>query len=978
MELLGFLAALGSVILWLLLAIVVVLAALLLASLVLLLRRRARRTVQEAAQAAQAPLLERLNALEQRLVRLERREAGFRAGSEPPAGPGQRPVLLPGELPPPAPPAPRPPEPVIPEPVVPVPAGAGPAAATPAAPRTGGWRRLERGIENWTGRLGAAAVVAGVTFLLVHTAFRFDPFQRFLLTLALAAVLAGLAAWLERRRPWRELGQWLGAAAGAIALLGCAAAGGLPGLGLQWIREPAAALGVLLAGILLNLLLAWRARRQALAAFHLVVALLPLAIVPPSAMAITIATLIALVGIALALRRRWDRHLLVVVAASGLHHLLWYVQTDLPFRNESVRPAGLLAALALFGAGALAEHLRRPPRPDPPLTALLAHLTSWSGLTLALLAYPTEASGRALGCGLATAAAVLLGRLARRRQAIRLARSEGLIAQTLALVTLFSLAPLLANGLLLLLAVFAEGLLVLRLLGAQGDPLLRRVARGLALGAGWLFALLGLIPSIAPSTWQNAALLLLGAALASAASIDLQRGPAARPVPQLGWLAGGLVVSAAVQALVHGRLELVALPAVVALLLLARRFPAAGLGPGGAAAGWAVHALAWLSLLAGAPWQAAPLAWRLLPLLLLALALLRLGGGRARQGGLVLLAVDLGLAALLWLGPLNALWPVAAWLLLALLALETSDRVPLVAGRLLVLLGAGFLLLVLLAFAPVILPAEVHLGALRARLLMELLGVAVLLRWWFRRPAEPLASSRLWRRLHPYVLEALLLALLLIGLAELAPGPRGMAWPLLALALLSPPARRLFDPRTAPYSLPFHWLGLLHLALELGERRLAAPTAFEAGDGFALAAIVLQVAYLVRIRRRIDPEPAGFPFGFATLGRFLQGALTRPLLAADDPFLLALALFIGGRFDSSLLTLLWSAQAFLVFVLSAVVRENQLRYVALVALAACLLRLLTVDLASADLGLKGAIFIGVGVLLLAMNAVYNRFRSRFE
>ncbi len=946
------------------------LLALLVVGITLLLRRRGAPARPRAG--LQADIPERLSRLERRFDRLERQLLSGFSQAEEPLTPSTPPASAPATS---SPPALEPPalEPPAPAPLAP---------RQPARPGLSPWRRLERGIENWTGRLGAAAVVAGVSFLVVHTAFRLDPFQRFLLTLGLASVLAGLSVWLEGQRPWRELGQWIRSAAGAIALLGCAAAGGLPGLGLQWVEAPAAALGLLLLGIAVNLLLAWRVRRQALAAFHVVVCLLPLAIVPPSTMALAIASLIALLGMALALRRHWDLHLLVVVVAASLHHLLWYVQTDLPFRNEALRPAGLVWAVVLFGAGALAEHLRRPPRPRPTVPALLAHLTSWTGLSLALLAYPPGAPGRAFGCALAAAAAVLLARRARRRQAAALARSEVLIAQTLALAGLFSLAPLLANGLLLLLAVFAECLLLVRLLDADGDALLRRVARGLVLGAGALLALLGLVPAIAPSAWQNAAVLLVGAALATAAAIDLQRPLASagglRPLPPLGWLAGALVVSASVQGLVNGRLELVALPAVAVLLLLAPRFPAAGLQRGGQTAGWVVHGLAWLSLLSASPWEPGPLAWRLLPLLLLALGLLRGCGGGARQGALVLLAVDLGLAALLWLGPLDALWPVAAWLLLALLALEASDRVPLAAGRTLLLLGAGFLLLVLLAFLPVILPAETLIGPLQARTLVELLGLAVLLRGWFRRTGEPLASSRIWRRLHTYLFEAVLLALLLLGQAELGPGARGLAWPLLALALLSPPARRLFDPRAALYSLPFHWLGLLHLALVQGERRLPTPTGFEAADAMALVAILLQIAYLLLLhRRRLAPE-AVFPFGFRRLGRFWGLAISHPLAAVDYPFLLALALFIGGRFDSTLLTLLWSAQAFLVFVLSAVVRENQLRYAALVALAACLLRLLTVDLASADLGLKGAIFIGVGVLLLGMNAVYNRFRSRFE
>jgi uncharacterized membrane protein len=65
-------------------------------------------------------------------------------------------------------------------------------------------------------------------------------------------------------------------------------------------------------------------------------------------------------------------------------------------------------------------------------------------------------------------------------------------------------------------------------------------------------------------------------------------------------------------------------------------------------------------------------------------------------------------------------------------------------------------------------------------------------------------------------------------------------------------------------------------------------------------------------------------------------------------------------------------------VLSAVLRETSFRTIALVGLGICLLRLMAIDLAQVDLGLRGIVFIGVGLLMLAMNAIYNRFRARFE
>jgi hypothetical protein len=42
------------------------------------------------------------------------------------------------------------------------------------------------------------------------------------------------------------------------------------------------------------------------------------------------------------------------------------------------------------------------------------------------------------------------------------------------------------------------------------------------------------------------------------------------------------------------------------------------------------------------------------------------------------------------------------------------------------------------------------------------------------------------------------------------------------------------------------------------------------------------------------------------------------------------------------------------------------------------MRLLVVDMAEADLGLRGLVFVGVGLLMLAMNALYKRFEDRFR
>ncbi|CAK6696325.1 hypothetical protein I1E95_00755 [Synechococcus sp. CBW1107] len=899
-------------------------------------------------------LLQRLDRLEARLERLE----GLEVRQAPEGG-----LVSAGVRPPRVSPAPPP---VSASPPAPAPSGA--PSRNPSVVK-----RLEQGIENWTGRLGAAAVVAGVTFLLLHSAYRLEPAQRFLLTLLAAAALAGLSLWLARWPSWRELSEWIRSAAGAIALLACAAAGGLPGLGLQWIDQPLPALAILLLGIGLNLLLAWRSRRQALAAAHVVLSLVPLAIVPPSAMALVLAGAIALIGLGLAQQRRWDGELLSVSGAAALHHWFWYAQTDLPFRNEDLRPVGLAAAVVVFGAGVLVVHGQRARSGSFNLLPLLALLTNWMALALALLAYPAGPVGRALSCVLAALLAAGLAHRAGRGGVAWLQRSEQLIAQVLVISALFSLGPLLANGLLLLLAVLLACLVFLRISSTDADSWWPRISWGLSLGFGVVLALVGLIPAIGPNGSQNATILLLGAGAAAATSVDLKRAR-----PSLGWLSGGLVVSAAVQALAGGWMEWLALAALAAMVVLAKRVRAPGVLAGAQAAGVMVHGLAWLNLLLASPWPAGAVSLRLLPLLLLAGLLLKAAArGRARHAAIVLLAVDLGVAAQLLLAPLSPLLPASVWLLLALPLADLAKRSPARRARTLLLVGAGYLLAVLVVWPVWVLPSTAQLGLMLWRWPLEGLGLAVLLRWWRISRQEPLSAYPGWRQLRPCLLEAVLLTLNLILLWELSPAALTLAWAALALLLINRWANRVLEPRGRLYALPISWLGLLQLVFALRSLRLDG-AGWGAGDQLLLGlAVLLQIVFVVVQHRQVPVEAIAVPGAAAGPTALLQRLEGQRLAAIDLPMLAGLALAIYWRFDAGLLTLLWSAQAFLVFCLGAWLRNNPLRHLALAGLGLCLLRLLVIDLARADLGLKGVVFVGVGLLLLAMNALVNRYSDRF-
>lgn len=190
---------------------------------------------------------------------------------------------------------------------------------------------------------------------------------------------------------------------------------------------------------------------------------------------------------------------------------------------------------------------------------------------------------------------------------------------------------------------------------------------------------------------------------------------------------------------------------------------------------------------------------------------------------------------------------------------------------------------------------------------------------------------------------------------------------LLALALLSPQAGQWFDRRLQVWSVIAMWLGIAVLMIPNG----AMPW----------LAISLAIAYVVLSHRWLRLEAAEWPRAPWGLGLLDQLAAavdraTEPMLYY--PLFLAVAVVLVNHFDHSLLTLLWATEAFGIYVPSVILRDGQFRAVALIGLGTCLWRLVAVDMVQADLTTRGVVFVGVGLLMLAMNAIASRFRSRFR
>ncbi|KEF41128.1 MAG: hypothetical protein ER33_13240 [Cyanobium sp. CACIAM 14] len=858
-----------------------------------------------------------------------------------------------------------------------------------AGDQAGRWKRIEGLlVENWSGLLGVLVVVAGVTFVTINAGLRLDAPQRFLLTL-----LAGAALWLPslvwgRRERWRDLTDAMRSGGGALVLFACAAAGGLPRLGLHWIEAPAPALALLAAGVGANLGLAAIARTPTIASLHVAVSLVPLAIGPLGGPPLALATAVALVGYGLPLGHRWDRHRLTVIGVYALFQGTWYLRNGIQLAASDGLAAGAaLAAVLVFGAGLLQLHRRWGVEAQLLPLPLALLLSQWGGIGLALLLYPRAAATRAAALAGAAALALLLALRARRRGPGWLALSDGLVAQTLAMVALLSLAPLIADGPLLTGALQVEVLLFLGI-GERADSVpVRRIGWWLSAVAGLLLALAGGLAALGSGDpqlqLQHGAILTAGAALLVGAQVLLQRRGVPVPLPPLlGWLAGLQIFVAAAVAVPEAWRSSLSLAVMGAFLLAARRWRPPGLLQGVIVAITAGHASTWVLLLAREPWPAPGLLQHLLPLTVLSLLLLRsAAGSRQQRLGLALLGFDAGLGALLLLDPISPLLPGTAWLLLAAASLAVSRQLRGASVRSGLMLALAYLAAYGIAYLLVIAPSLdlVRLGALelRGRWLVELLAIGVFLEGWFLPAGPELARLKAWQLVHPCFLEAALGTLGLIVVGEISAPWRPVAWTVLALALVSPPLVRLFAVRLQVYGVLAYWLAVARLVANLAG---LTPFFLDTGtlQAAGLVAILLQAAFVVASHRWLDlvglRDPGGLPI-LAWIGGRVAEARN---LWLYHPLFLAVAVVLATGYDSSLLTLLWTAEAIGIYLLGVGLREIQFRRLALIGLGVCLLRLLAIDMAQADLGLRGLVFIGVGLLLLGLNAIVHRLRSRFE
>ncbi|MDH5805681.1 MAG: hypothetical protein OEZ54_10935, partial [Gemmatimonadota bacterium] len=769
--------------------------------------------------------------------------------------------------------------------------------------------------------------------------------------------------------------------------------------GLKWIQSMEIALLVLVAGLAVNMALAYVVGVQGFASLHVVLSLIPLALVPQSVTSIVLATAVTGTGLALSLKKSWDVHVAITLAAYLVFHLVWYAGVEVPKPDV----VGLASALVISAAIVGVHLLERDQAVRLRAARLLTHLAAWTAGGIGSILYIEEPWIRSAALAALSIAAFSVSRKAKASSVRWMHLGDVLTAQALAIAAVVSLHTLMFHWMLVPAILLAQAWLFLLVVNNENEEMLVRVGMHLVhafillMFAGTVF----ILPVEDPDLKNQLTVLLFASAGLTTllhADVARKRGHEFDSSSMYGlhshktnwshsWSAvgSGLLACAGIFLQYEGRwLAWSALGATSFMLFVARRAKSPSLGLGALVTVLAGCVLTWIPLLDYHPVEIGrQLGYHFPPLFLAALfTIIWAPTGTTHRfvtnAGSYLLGVHLGISAFTLLQPISPYIPAVMWLCLAVIALEVANRVPLHLIRPAVHAGLGYMTAFAGAYALVILQSDIQIGIVSLREIIEAFALAVAVYWWTYRPKTDLAEDKTWRLINPLFLELGLVFLAIVVTVETPTHWRPAAWVALAWVAAASRAPTKLDTRFTFYSILFYWLSAADLVI------VTSSYVFPTGSwinkpGFTGGiAIALQIFYLALGTKHLDLSRVSFPRALSAFERLTQAMAARRHLWIYYPFFVSTALFLYWRFDATLLTLLWSVEAFIVFALSIVLKESHFRYMAIGALVACLVRLVVFDLSQANLGLRGLVFVGVGLMMLAMNALYNKYKERLS
>jgi hypothetical protein len=852
-------------------------------------------------------------------------------------------------------------------------------------------------LDNWTGILGSVFVVLGVGFLAGYAAIKFSPEVRFALLSVLSAVFA--AGWylLRKREGWSRLGAWFKSISGAVLLFACLGAGNIKGL--KFIDDQSVSVYVLTAGIAVNLLLGAAGRHQGFASFHTVLSIVALFAAPVIPQSFIAAAVISFIGVVMTYREKWELHLIAALSAFFAYHV-YYFQSFTGGISGGNHLMGIICVVVV-SVPAVFTHYRAiyaGKRFD--VLAFAAHLLNWIYLGVGIVVHSVDFALKPYLL-LAGAAVILLCARRARSSGVRwLFVSDSIMALVVACLAMLSFSSAGLGATAIIASVFALTIVFALVMLLEGESGLGQAGIWLTNSAAAVITVKLMQGNEQSVLNKNFAGVIICAAGVFVFNIFADRffreKYTSYALPKVSPQNAAVFINGLIPAFfVLGMLTGISRTAswhyagAVCILLFAvpaLLFPAKGLtyglivlvalfdcfgfyfSPQGSAADSLVYALPFL----------------LLPL---SVSFIRGKGAEVFLQYITLSAFFVSLMVFSF-HCITAVSPLVLglfWLYCSMLALTAGSSVKQRADGRRASLSPAFLVwgnILLAAFiirycsADILSEKYVQVFGVdvQARVMLEAAVVCTLVyAAFFLKLKTPV---QLFVRIAELYFEVLIGFAVLVIAVETAGVYQPLVWGAFSIVFLLAGQRceGAFS-RVRVYSLFLYLASALQTALYLSGKVSPSMRFADQVWFLGLVAIAIQIAYLILIRRvRFLEDIAS-----AELLRFIPGlsaiAARRQNIIVYYVFFACMAVFLYNSFDRAVLTLLWVAEAFAVFMISIIHRDGHFRYLSFLALLACVLRIISFDMVQTDVFMKAIVFIGTGGIMLLMNTIYNKFKD---
>lgn len=244
------------------------------------------------------------------------------------------------------------------------------------APKENLFNKLEKIFaKDLMGVLGTASVVVGVVFLLVYTALSMGPLTRFLVVCLVSLGLYGLYEFLIRRKIWEEIALWIRSSSGVIFLVGTIASSQYPLM--KWVDGFYQSWALILVGVLVNMIFGFLSKKQMFAFVHVFLSLVALLFMPFTYVSFVIASIVTIVGsLVVFSNKKWDLYILLTNVTFLLINSIWVLNNQYGWPESSI-PSILLCLT--IGLPAIVARYREEHREYTQIGAI-THLTVWIAL----------------------------------------------------------------------------------------------------------------------------------------------------------------------------------------------------------------------------------------------------------------------------------------------------------------------------------------------------------------------------------------------------------------------------------------------------------------------------------------------------------------------------------------------------------------------------------------------------------------------